>query len=148
MPDALTIKFDTRVMEHALDRMAEQAKEHARPAAQAGAEVLYQEVRMRAPVAKKVRRLKSGRTILPGALKASIYQAYSQDNSGPDHATYHVSWNYRKAPHGHLVEFGTSRAPAHPFLRPSFDAKGAAALQAAHDEWVKRMLVTAPGVTR
>ncbi len=25
------------------------------------------------------------------------------------------------APHAHLVEFGTSRAPAHPFFRPAID---------------------------
>jgi len=26
------------------------------------------------------------------------------------------------APHAHLVEFGTSRAPAHPFFRPAIDS--------------------------
>lgn len=28
------------------------------------------------------------------------------------------------APHAHLVEFGTSKAPAHPFFRPSVDTNG------------------------
>lgn len=41
-----------------------------------------------------------------GRLAESIYQAYSRDNSSPVHAVYHISWNARKAPHGHLIEFG------------------------------------------
>jgi hypothetical protein len=44
--------------------------------------VLYEEVKLRAPVAKKADRRK-GKTIQPGALrKASIYQVFSKDNSG------------------------------------------------------------------
>jgi len=30
--------------------------------------------------------------------------------------------NRKIAPHAHLVEFGTSRMPAHPFFRPAIDA--------------------------
>src|SRR5205085_5719958 len=95
-----------------------------------------EEVQLRAPVAKKAI-VRKGKTIQPGALKASIYQVFSKDNSGSGHATYHVSWNAKKAPHGHLVEFGTSRAPAHPFLRPAYDAKVTAALEAANKAWVE-----------
>ena len=75
--------------------------ENTRPAAQAGAEVLYQ------AVLRNVSAL--GRKT--GNLASSIYQAFSEENStqtvaGYSLATYHVSWNHRKAPHGHLVEFG------------------------------------------
>lgn len=67
-----------------------------RPAAQAGAQVLYD------AVLKNVNALgkKSGN------LAGSIYQAFSPENSGEKSATYHISWNASKAPHGHLVEFG------------------------------------------
>lgn len=67
-----------------------------RPAAQAGAQVFYE------AVLQNVNAL--GRKT--GNLAGSIYQAFSADNSGPGRATYHVSWNARKAPHAGLVEFG------------------------------------------
>lgn len=67
-----------------------------RPAAQAAAQVYYSEVQI------NVARIGS----VSGNLAAAVYQAYSERNSGPGVATYHVSWNPRKAPHGQLVEFG------------------------------------------
>lgn len=133
--DAFAIRFDDAGLQAALDEIASVAQVSTRPAAQAGAQVLYEEVLLRVPVSSTVRTTKSGRTITPGALKASIYQVFSKDNSGDDRSTYHISWNYRKAPHGHLVEFGAARSPAHPFLRPSFDAKAAMALQQANVRW-------------
>lgn len=56
-----------------------------------------------------------------GLLKESIYRAYSPEKSTADSKVYRISWNKIKAPHGHLIEFGTSRAPAKPFMRPAFD---------------------------
>jgi HK97 gp10 family phage protein len=56
-----------------------------------------------------------------GTLKGSIYRVYAAKRSTATRKTYHVGWNKRKAPHGHLIEFGTSRAPAYPFMRPAFD---------------------------
>lgn len=131
MPDAFAIKFDPSGLLDSLDGITAAAEEHVRPAAQAGIQVLYEEVLLRVPVSTKARKTKRGRVIAPGALKASIYQAFSQDNSGKGFATYHSSWNYRKAPHGHLVEFGTSQSPAHPFLRPAYDAAAPRALKVA-----------------
>lgn len=125
------MKFDPSELLESLDGITHAAEENARPAAQAGIQVLYDEVLLRVPVSTTARKTKSGRVIAPGALKASIYQAFSKDNSGKGFATYHSSWNYRKAPHGHLVEFGTSRSPAHPFLRPAHDAAAARALKVA-----------------
>ena len=79
-----------------LDEMGEAAEAAARPAAQAAAQVLYDEVKRNvAAIPAKT-----------GKLAQSIYQVYSQANSADGRATYHVSWNVRKAPHGHLVEFG------------------------------------------
>ncbi|WGG51826.1 HK97 gp10 family phage protein [Rugamonas sp. DEMB1] len=79
-----------------LHEMGDAAEAAARPAAQAASQVLYDEVKRNAQGIRQ----KSGN------LARSIYQVYSQTNSGPGHATYHVSWNQRKAPHGGLVEFG------------------------------------------
>jgi HK97 gp10 family phage protein len=79
-----------------VDEMGDAAEAAARPAAQAAAQVLYDEVRRNvAAIPAKT-----------GKLAQSIYQVYSQANSAAGRATYHVSWNVRKAPHGHLVEFG------------------------------------------
>jgi len=79
-----------------LDDMGDRAEEAARPAAQAASQVLYDEVKRNvAAIPQKT-----------GKLAQSIYQVFSVSNSGEGRATYHVSWNTRKAPHGHLVEFG------------------------------------------
>ena len=129
--NSVTVSFDTGGLFAALDKMHAGLVAEVRPAAQAGAQVLYEEVKLRAPVGKAPHKSKSGRIIQPGALKASIYQVFSQDNSSATRSTYHISWNARKAPHGHLVEFGTRRAPAHPFLRPAYEAEKERALQAA-----------------
>lgn len=56
-----------------------------------------------------------------GTLYSAIYRVYSKQRSAPGRIVYEVSWNHRRAPHGHLIEFGTSRAPAYPFIRPAFD---------------------------
>ncbi len=61
-----------------------------------------------------------------GLLKSHIYRAYSPERSTDESKTYRISWNKRLAPHGHLIEFGTSRAPAYPFMRPAFDRVGEA----------------------
>lgn len=82
--------------ERGMDELAADAQAAARPAAQAMAQVLYDDVR--ANVARIRRKT--------GNLAAAIYQAYSRDHSAPDVHVYHVSWNARKAPHGHLVEWG------------------------------------------
>lgn len=90
------IAVDLTAFDLTIDQMAEACEQSARPAAQAGAQVLYEEVQ------RNVARLKKK----TGNLARSIYQAYSKSSSTNQHAVYHVSWNYRTAPHGHLVEFG------------------------------------------
>jgi hypothetical protein len=95
------IKVDLAAFDAVIDGIKTKLQENVRPAAQAGAEVLYQ------AVLRNVQGLGSK----SGNLEGSIYQAFSDDNSaqagaGYAEATYHVSWNHRKAPHGHLIEFG------------------------------------------
>jgi HK97 gp10 family phage protein len=158
MADAITMTFDDAALQAALTELGAKATEFVRPAAQAGAQVLYDEVKVNA---EKIRRK-------TGNLASSIYQAYSQDNSDNTRATYHVSWNARKAPHGHLVEFGhlqtrkayigsdgkwyTSKeklpepkhVAAQPFVRPAYDAKRTAALQVSKETFLRLMREVMP----
>jgi hypothetical protein len=77
-----------------INSLEEQVDAAVRPAAQAGAEVLYRSA---------LRRLKGRKT---GNLERAVYQAFEDQKSGKLRALYRISWNPRKAPHGHLVEFG------------------------------------------
>lgn len=90
-----TLRVDAGGLDLIMDQLADDAEAAARPAAQAGAQVLYEEARRLAGANRRT-----------GNLQAAVYQVFSKDNSGHGRATYHVSWNVKKAPHGHLVEFG------------------------------------------
>jgi hypothetical protein len=93
---SFVIGVDTSGLDSLIDQLDAGAEEAARPAAQAGAQVLYDEVKKNvAAIGKKT-----------GNLDRSIYQAFSASNSGPGKAVYQVSWNHKKAPHGWLVENG------------------------------------------
>lgn len=79
-----------------LDVTSEVAQEAARPAAQAGSQVLYEGVKTNvAALGRKT-----------GKLAGSIYQAHSPERSVNGRQVYRISWNSKKAPHGHLVEWG------------------------------------------
>ena len=111
-----------------------------RPAAHAGAEVMYHEMRQRVPVRD-------------GQLYSAIYQWHDEKRSGPDRQVYVVGPNKVKAPHWHLIEYGHWRVnkvireggrliatterleqpvwvPAIPYARPTYEARAAAAVQA------------------
>jgi len=152
--NSVTFSMDTTGLMQWLNELEAEAQAAVRPAAQAGAQVLYDEVK------RNVARLKRK----TGNLERAIYQAFSPDNSAEGRVTYHVSWNRRKAPHGHLVEFGhlqryevsfdpnTKRFTTHkdrplpapkqiaakPFVRPAM-AKFPQALEAAKEELFKRL---------
>lgn len=83
-----------------LDRLVEQLgtdiEQAARPAAQAAAQVFYDGVKANVARLGKV----------TGNLDSAIYQAYRNKESAPGRAIYSVFWNQKKAPHGHLLEFG------------------------------------------
>lgn len=110
------IVVDTRKVQRKLKDIWEQGELAARPAAQAGAQVFYDETKLRAPESKAPHffygRLAKGsttRTIYPfdpGDLKKSIYQTFSKDNSSKSVATYHIAWNHQTVPYGFMVEFG------------------------------------------
>ena len=86
------------------DRLVEQI---VRPIARVGALVFYEEARRLVPVYQgaPITR-KSGIKTTPGQLRDAIYHVYADGLSSKEHAVYQVSWNAKKAPHGHLVENG------------------------------------------
>ena len=94
-----------------------------RPAAQAGAQIIYERARINAPVSSDshffyIRGKKYG-PYAPGTLKNSIYQVFSKDNSFKDVSTYHISWNKDKAPYGYVYEWGNSKRGAKSFIARS-----------------------------
>jgi len=92
----MTFKITIDASQLGMAELVADAEAAARPAAQAGAQVLYD----------AVRRNVNGIKRHTGNLSRSIYQAFSRDQSSQGKATYHISWNAKKAPHGHLVEWG------------------------------------------
>ena len=131
----LTLEFDLSALEKQLDNIETAVGEAVRPAAQAGAQVFYDEVRTRAPRSEKMHFTKGKKqSYAPGNLQRAIYQAFDEQESTPNKtASYSISWNKSKAFYGRFVEFGTKRMPAYPFLRPSFDAVNQRAIQAVND---------------
>lgn len=151
---SFSASVDLSGLEAFIDEQAAAVESAIRPAAQAGAQVLYDAVMRNVASIGRV----------TGNLQRSIYQAYSADNSSDFVSTYHISWNKRKAPHGHLVEYGhlqryeitydpaTKRFTTHkdrplaepkhvaakPFVRPA-QALMPAAIEAAKAELYRRL---------
>jgi HK97 gp10 family phage protein len=55
------------------------------------------------------------RIIKPGALRAAIFAAYGER----DKPNVLVGVSFRAAPHAHWIEFGNSRIPPQPYMRPA-----------------------------
>lgn len=136
----ITVEFDFSSIAAKLDKVTEAAQEAVRPAAQAGAQVFYDEVKLRAPESAKAHSTKNKKlTYQPGNLKKAIYQAFADKQSTDDRAVYRISWNKDKAFYGRFIEFGTSRMPARPFLRPAFDAMQSRAVEAVEAKMFERL---------
>ena len=171
MANEFTCTFDSSALFTALDNLGDKAVDAVRPAAYAGATVFYDELKARVPMSAESREHK-GKTYNPGTLKAAIYHAFSPEESRPGHAVYKVSYNAKKAPHGHLAEYGywqrfkviKTKAgwrvlkdkkgrpimlatpkfiPAHPFIRPAYAARQTQALQASQTRFAQ--LLKQPG---
>jgi HK97 gp10 family phage protein len=83
------------------------------------ARVIYDEVKLNASArTTSGNRREKGRP--PGTLEKAIYRVFSPEDSKDGTKVYKVSVNKTKAPHWWLVEFGSSRAPAYPYIRPAF----------------------------
>lgn len=94
----MTLKFtlDTTALNKVLAGIGSSVNDAVRPAAQAAAQVIYDQAKTNVG---KIR-------AKTGNLSSSIYQAFKDKQSGETRAAYDVSWNPKKAPHGHLVEYG------------------------------------------
>lgn len=135
--NSMTMAADLTGLESLVDKLQENLDAGVRPAAQAAAQVLYDDVK------KNVRGL--GR--VTGNLDRSIYQAFSADKSGKGRAVYHISWNAKTAPHAFLVENGylqrykyyqNSSGEVRIMVRPGMDGSkrpGRHASQAAKDAY-------------
>jgi HK97 gp10 family phage protein len=135
--NSVHINVDMGQLDTLLDQLGNEVEAATRPAAQAAAQVLYDDVRANvARIGTKT-----------GNLSRSIYQVFSKDNSPQGRATYHISWNARTAPHGHLVEYGhlqryrmyqDKRGNVRPMVRAGMEGKprpGRRASQAAKDAY-------------
>lgn len=116
-----------------LDSLADMTTSVARSMGVAAGQAVRDEAKARAPVDD-------------GTLRDAIYLAYGDAESSAARVVYRISWNSKKAPHGHLLEFGHWRVnqlvrgedgkwratgvrldqpawtPAYPFLRPAYEA--------------------------
>ena len=122
----MKIKMDVAKFKEQLRATADELGRATRPAAQEGAQVVYDRAKQIVSaelVSKREHKFHiEGRVygpFQPGTLLRSIYQAFSDDNSFKDVSTYHVSWNADKAPYGAMVEFGDSKTGATSFIARS-----------------------------
>ncbi len=118
-----------------------------RGATSAGAAVIRKEARMRAPV--YTGDVAKGHPP-PGTLKRAIYQKQIRELSGVLRQTFYVSvrrGGLRKDAKGrsldayywHMVEFGTAKMAARPFVRPAFEATKLAAVEAIRRYMAERI---------
>lgn len=114
-----------------------------RPAAQAGAQIVYERAKQLAPVSDAPHMFQiEGRVygpFKPGTLRDSIYHAFSEDNSYKDVSVYHISWNATKAPYGAMVEVGTSRAPAKSFIARAVSETRAQVREAIKQRYIEEV---------
>jgi hypothetical protein len=167
MDDGTVITTDFSSALAGLDRLTGELRTKlARSMAVAGGTLLRDGAIDRAPVGTE-----EGGSKRPGLLKSSIYLAFKDRRSTAKDVIYAVTWNSKKAPHGHLVEFGhwqfyatykgkdgawyTDKTrklavprwiPAEPFLRPTIDAEGGAAKQAMIARGAERLPELLSGV--
>lgn len=115
------IKVDIAGFKQQLQATADKMNQATRPAAQSGAQIIYERAKALAPVSDAAHMFHGSHAIygpyLPGTLRNSIYQVFSKDNSFSDMSTYHISWNADKAPYGYAYEFGESKKGAQSFIR-------------------------------
>lgn len=122
--DSMSIAFTPNF--RALAELAENTKKALRPAAYAGARILYDEMLDRV-----------FDHIETGALFDSIYHYHDENQSSENRHVYVIGPNKSKAPHWHFLEYGTSRQPAQPYVRPTWDSKGEYAMMAAMNRFAE-----------
>lgn len=113
------------------------AKNALRSAVNAGASVIKKQVRQNAPTDT-------------GLLKKNVYQKQIREASGQYQQTFAVGVRQGKARnkdgtkkelpyYWRFMEFGTSKMPARPFIRPAFESKKEDAVKAIADKLDERI---------
>lgn len=100
-----------------------------RAAASAGAKVVQDEAKRRAPIGEARYIKKTNKTIVPGTLRRAIYRTRSRSGSNADQEAQIVGIRYGKkyqrrgldAWYWRFIEFGTRTIQKSPFIRPAFD---------------------------
>lgn len=109
MPRPIAVTIDTRDLDRAIEELRERmAEDKVLSLFAEQARLLANEMRARVPV----------RT---GLLRSAIFSRRGRKGESP-YAIAGVSG--KKAPHAHLVEFGTVKMSARPFWRPATEALG------------------------
>lgn len=123
-PEALTAQL------RALDNAVSEST--LRQAAVAGARVIQQEVKLRAPIGPYPH-VRSGKLYRAGTLQKNILVFHDEEASAGAGVQVYSMFIGKDAFYARMVEYGSSRAPAHPFIRPAFEAKKKAIAQAVND---------------
>lgn len=136
----MKISIDLAKLKTELQATDDKLNKATRPAAQAGADVVYQRAKQLVPVSSRPHMFHGTNHVYgpysPGNLRDSIYQVFSRDNSYKDVSTYHISWNADKAPYGAMVEFGKSHSPAKSFIRRAMQETRSAVLDAMKQRFI------------
>ena len=119
---SMKISMNVQKFKEELRATAAELGRATRPAAQAGAQIIYDRAKsIASTIRSKAPHMFHGTNKVygpyyPGNLNDAIYQVFSKDNSYSDVSTYHVSWNADDAPYGWMVELGTSHSAAQSFI--------------------------------
>lgn len=142
---SMKISMNVQKFKEELRATAAELGRATRPAAQAGAQIIYDRAKSIASTIRSKHEHKFYGTnaiygpFQPGNLHRSIYQAFSKDNSFSDVSTYHISWNADKAPYGAMVEFGTSHSAAQSFIGRSVKETRSAVREAIKARFIAEM---------
>jgi HK97 gp10 family phage protein len=149
-----------RELDHALRELPDRiANRGLRASVYAGAKVIRDEAKIRAP---KAARSLGPYQPPPGTLKRSIIMKHVRELSGGGRQTFFVlvrhGKKYRKqgkrgnlsqdAWYWRFLEFGTRKMHARPFLRPALEAKRREAVSAIKERLIQRIELEAKGLNR
>ena len=141
-----SIHFDVSALDAQVDALQDDMQQALRPAAQAGAQLLYDHVLLNTPRSDKGHWFHgtsfkvNGKKYWfdSGTLRQSVYQAFATKESHPLHPVYSVGFNPRKCPYAYMVEYGTSKTRPVKFVG-RVQAQFPRALDKAQSEFFNRL---------
>jgi HK97 gp10 family phage protein len=137
--DFLSMESNLDGLELSLDKFAAEIQEKVVMSGVARmALVIYDEVRYNASGVRATGEPGSPPHAISHLLQSAVYRMFIKEKSTETVKTYIVSVNKGKAPHWNFAEYGTSRQPAYPFIRPAFDRIGAA-IEAGKERMAERL---------